>query len=158
MPTGIQPVSVSGVFIDSVSTIAKTSATLHLLPGLLGEPEQKDATKALIPFAEIRLGGRPVGDAGSDETVPPDDVPTMFTANVPLENLAFLLLDLTNELKRACTEVCGLGRDGLDVDHARMAVVRYFVAHLEREARQCRSRLDKAFGEPSSAEKTEKSD
>lgn len=147
-PTELKPVSVAGIFIDSVMTVMKTSATLHLVPGLLGDPDDDDAKKALIPFSEIRLGGRPVGEIESENVGPSEEIPTLFTASLPLENLAFVLLDLTNELKRACTEVCGLSRDGLDVDHGRMAVVRYFVAHLEKEARQCRTRLDAAFGEP----------
>lgn len=147
-PVGLKPVSVAGVFVDSVKTVMKTSATLHLVPGLLGESDDDDAKKALIPFGEIRLGGRPVGQIESEDVESSEDIPTLFAASLPLENLAFVLLDLTNELKRACTEVCGLGRGGLDVDHGRMAVVRYFVAHLEKEARQCRTRLDAAFGEP----------
>lgn len=158
-PPEVLPVGVGGMFIDTVSVIPKTSASLHLLPGKLdvgtkSEGEGKsDRVKVLIPFAEVRLGGNPIGEDDHNlEEHGNIDPPTVFEANLPLENLAFVLVDLANDLKRMCGEVADIGDGSLKVDPARMAVVRYFVAHLERQARQCRIKLDATYGTPQEPE------
>lgn len=147
-PPELQAVSIHGLYVDSVNVIPKTAASLHLMPGRLDSAEEDVRRKVLVPFVELRLGGGKLKDIENDGDIAEEDVPTLFTANVPLENLAFMLLDLTSDLKRICQEVCSLGNGELTVDSARMAAVRYFVAHLERQARSCRVRLDDHYGEP----------
>lgn len=152
-PPDLQQVSVRGLYTDQVSVVAKTVASLHLLPGRL-EADDADASRpVLVPFAEMRLGGGLMADLKADEPLDEDFEPgTVFTANLSMENFAFILLDLTSDLARMCSEVAALGKGDLAVDPARMAHVRYFVAHLERQARSCRLRLDNAFGAPALAE------
>lgn len=155
-PPDLSPVSVHGRYADNVSVIPKTLASLHLVPGRL-DADGDEKPRVLIPFAEMRLGGMNIHQApeflpsGDDERASGDgedaDPPTLFAANLPLENLAYVLLDLTSDLKRICGEVCAMSGE-LAVDPARMAHVRYFVAHLERQARQCRLRIDNKYGPP----------
>jgi hypothetical protein len=144
----VKAVQVSGAFIDSVKIIPKTIATFVLSLGRLGDSDDEDSQKVLVPFAEVRLGGGPISEMVDGARSEDEDPPTLFLESLPLENLAYVLLDLTGDLKRICYEICSLGQSELAVDPARMAHVRYFMAHLERQARLCRIRLDQTFGAP----------
>jgi hypothetical protein len=144
-PPELKPVMVHGLYVDSVSVIPKTAASLHLLPAWLDDDDAEEKPKVLVPFAEMRLGGGSIQASVTDgEDIDP---PTLFTASIPLENLAYILLDLTSDMKRICNEICSMSGD-LAVDPARMAHVRYFAAHLERQARLCRFRIDSRYGAP----------
>lgn len=144
-PPELKAIGVAGGFPETVAVVARTTAALHLVTGTIDEDDE-NRRKVLLPFAEVRLGG---GDFSTmREMNDEDDLPTLFSATMSLENLAFMLLDLTNDLRRVCTETIAIGGGELAVDQTRMAHVRYFVAHLERQARSCRLRLDQAYGEP----------
>lgn len=149
-PPDLAPVQLSGTYIESVSVVARTLAQLHLSPGRIEEEQASELTKVLLPFAEVRLGGGAIGELATDDNseIETDTLPTLFTTSLPLENLAFVLLDLTSDLKRMCHEICEMGDGALGVDRARMAHVRYFLAHLERQARLARIRLDDRYGIP----------
>ena len=147
-PPEIEPVAMSGRFVDTVSIVPRTNASLHMMPGRFGKPGDEQRRKVLVPFAEMRLGGMPIKKLVEAEDQDESDPPTIFSASLPLENLAYVLLDLTNDLKRMCQEVCAIGDGELAVDPARMAHIRYFVAHLERQARLCRMGLDQKYGAP----------
>ncbi|MEG3166573.1 hypothetical protein U1737_00005 [Sphingomonas sp. LB3N6] len=138
--------TVSGTFTEKLSVVSRTSASLHLLTARVDVGEDQPPERVLLPFAEFRLGGAAMADAKdlSEE----DDPPTLLAGYLTLENLAFMVLDLTRDLKRVCSEVTALGSGDLSVDPQRMAHVRYFAAHIERNARACRLGLDKAFGAP----------
>jgi len=144
-PPDLKPAMVHGVYVDSVSVIPKTLASLHLVPARLDDDAAEEKPKVLVPFAELRLGGGSIKEVAKDGEE--GDLPTLFAANIPLENLAYILLDLTSDLKRICNEICSMSGD-LAVDPARIAHVRYFAAHLERQARQCRFRIDSRYGVP----------
>jgi hypothetical protein len=150
-PPAVKPATMVSAFTKSINIVPRTAATLHLMPGRLEDGSKEEQTKVLVPFAEVRLGGGVIADLPAELT-DEDEMPTLFSANMPLENLAFVLLDLTSDLKRLCTEAAAISGGELSVDPARMAHVRYFVAHLERQARQCRLRLDQAYGEPTTKE------
>lgn len=143
-PPEPRAVAVHGSYAENAVAIPRTIASLHLLPAVLEPDADGEHDKILMPFAEVRLGGGSLR-AGVDTDEEP---PTLFTANMPIENLAYILLDLTADLKRMCREVCEMGQGPLAVDAVRMAHVRYFVAHLERQARLCRLRLDAFYGAP----------
>ncbi|WP_242416454.1 hypothetical protein [Sphingomonas panni] len=136
-------VSVSGNISDSLSIVAQTNASLHLITGRLQAEEGRPGDKVLLPFAEFRIGGGSVEQV--KEIAQDDDPPTMLSATLTLENMAFMVFDLASDLRRVCDEASSLAKGDLKVDGTRMKMVRYFVTHLEWEAAACRHRLDEAF-------------
>lgn len=149
-PPEIDTVSIGATFTDGLKVIARTNAALHLIPGRIESEDDTPGKKVLVPFAEMRIGGARVADI--DETFDPEDSETLHTSTVSLENMAYMVLDLATDLRRLCAEAVQLSQGELAVDPVRMAHVRYFVAHLERQARICRLSLDKCYGAPEDAE------
>jgi len=147
-PPALAPVSVNGTFVDGTKLVTRTAASLHLTTGRLSTGDDAETRKVLVAFAEMRLGGSPVGREQPDDEADDEDTETLYATSMPLENFAFVLLDLARDLNRMCGEVTALHAANLTVDPARMAAVRYFVAHLERQARTCRVKLDEAYGVP----------
>lgn len=145
-PPEVRSVAISGSYPDSLSAIIRTNASLHLVTGRLEGETDQPPERVLLPFAEFRLGGGTMEEV--KDLTEDDDPPTLLSKSVSLENMAFMVLDLAQDLKRMCAEVSSIGRGSLSVDPQRMAHVRYFVAHLERQARSCKIGLDKAFGAP----------
>lgn len=147
-PPELLPAHVHGTYFETVKVIPRTLASLHLMPGQLGDDSDETNRTALLPLAEVRLGSAPLsGDSEND-----DESATLITANLPLENLAYVLLDLTSDLKRICSDICDMGEGRVVVDPARMAHVRFYLAHLERQARLARVRLDRRYGAPEADE------
>ena len=150
MPPDLKPVVIGGLFPDTVNVIPKTLVSLHLMTGRLEEEgEAEGRQKVLVPFAELRLGGGSIAEMLNDGLIADNaDPPTLFATTLSIENTAFVLLDLMSDLRRICVEVTSLAQGELVVEPGRMAHVRYFVAHLERQARLCRRSLDQVYGEP----------
>lgn len=148
-PPEIGTVSIGATFPDGLKVIARTAAALHLTTGQLDSEDGTPGKKVLVPFAEMRIGGARVADI--DDTFDPEESETLHTSTVSLENMAYMVLDLATDLRRLCAEAVQLSQGELAVDPVRMAHVRYFVAHLERQARMCRLSLDKCYGAPEDA-------
>lgn len=149
-PPELGSVSISATFPGDLKVIARTNAALHLVTGRLESEADTPDKKVLVPFAEMRIGGARVADI--DETFDPEDAETLHSSTVSLENMAYMVLDLATDLRRLCVEATQLSQGDLAVDPLRMAHVRYFVAHLERQARMCRISLDKCYGAPEEAQ------
>ena len=148
-PPELEAVSINATFPDGLKVIARTNAALHLITGRLESEDETPGKKVLVPFAEMRIGGARVDDI--DESFDPDQSETLHTSTVSLENMAYMVLDLATDLRRLCAETTQLSQGDLAIDPVRMAHVRYFVAHLERQARICRLSLDKCYGPPEDA-------
>jgi hypothetical protein len=133
------------------TVISRTTANLHLVPARVGEGDETQ--KVLLPFSELRLGSEAiVHDVDREGATADSDISMLLSATVPLENLAFILVDLAHDLRRMCNEVVAIGQGDLAVDPERMQVVRFFVAHLERQARNCRIQLDRTYPPPPETE------
>lgn len=145
-PPELSSVSISATFPDGLKVIARTNAALHLITGRFESEDDVPGKKVLVPFAEMRIGGARVADI--DETFDPEESEALHSSTVSLENMAYMVLDLATDLRRLCTEATQLSQGDLAIDPVRMAHVRYFVAHLERQARMCRLSLDKCYGAP----------
>ena len=145
-PPELREATITGSFTDGLQVISRTSAGLHILPGRVDGEDGEKSRKYLLPFAEVRLGGGKMAEMDPDDEG--RDPPTILTATLSLENMAFMVYDLMRDLRGLCSETSSIVGGKLAVDPTRMAHVRYFVAHIEKQARACRVELDKAFGEP----------
>ncbi len=145
-PPELRSLVISGSLSDALSVVTRTMASLHLVIGKTDDEDVEALEKFLVPLAQFRLGGGGIADVQNVDDAA--ESPMLLSATVSLENMAFMVVDLMTDLHRICVEVSSLAGGELAVDPVRMAHVRYYVAHLERQARMCRVRLDRVYGEP----------
>ena len=58
----------------------------------------------------------------------------MFSNVLPLENAAFLVVNLVSDLRSACEDLASLAGSGTPIERMRLEQTRYFLAHTVREA------------------------
>lgn len=149
-PPVVRAVALQGAYADTIAVVPQTAASLVIVPGRHPEEEDGERKKVLVPFAELSLKGGAIEAISQLEGDEDQKLPELLRQNVPVENLAFILMDLMKDLRRICIELSEIDSRKLEVDRARMGMVRFYVAHLERHARQCRLRLDNTYGAPDS--------
>src|SRR5690349_4196566 len=87
---GLSPIGVYGEVVSTFTAIRNTSSNSLFLVGEDG-PE-----KVLVPFAELNFI-----QSLEDE----DEEQMLFSAIVPLENMAFLLASLAEDMERNCASL-----------------------------------------------------
>lgn len=138
LPPDVPPVSISPSFSEIVTVIPQSASALVLGTGTL----QDERKTVLLPYVDLRLAGVRLGSGEVD----PEALKTIFTATVPLENLAFLLVDMMSDFRTLCQEIAELSRGELTVEPARLGHARYFIAHAQRQATQCLKILEDLTG------------
>ena len=123
-PEKVPNVRVVGDFSDQVRFVTSTGISIILN---FAKVEDSDVT-VLLPFADVKIeGGRP---NDSDELV--DEI--LFSNVLPLENVAFLVVNLVSDLRSACEDLASLAGSGTPIERMRLEQTRYFLAHTVREA------------------------
>lgn len=146
LPPEVADVTINDNFSSQVTVIPRTTANLILGSGTTESPAGDRSV--LLPYVEVRFLGDEIAKLSERPETPEAELRPLFTATLPLENAGFILLDMMADLKRICAAIGTMGTSGLSVEPTRMAHMRYFVAHLERQAVFCRRRLDDAYGIP----------
>ena len=148
-PPELEAVALGEVFSHMVTIIRSSRSTLVMGTGRVGDDELKQ--KVLLPFVDIRFRGHSLEGAASDED-DEGEIGELFTATLPIENMAYLALKLTRDIRRISSDMIEIGQGGIPLEATRIAYVRYYLAHIERQARLCRKQIDRRFGEPEAKE------
>ena len=123
-PDEIPNVRVVGDFSDQVRFVTSTGISIILN---FAKVEDTDAT-VLLPFADVKIkGGR---SDESDELVEE----ALFSHVLPLENAAFLVVNLVSDLRSACEDLASLAGSGTPIERMRLEQTRFYLGHTVREA------------------------
>lgn len=120
----IPSITVRGHFVDEISAVQGT--TMSLTVGL-GEVAGK---KVLVPLVNLKLIGAASEDA-ADELV--------FDSTLTVENLAFLTMDLADELSAVLDQLDTLSQGGTRPEPVRLDAARRFFEGAKTRVDDCLS-------------------
>ena len=130
-PAEIPVVEVVGDFVDGIRFVSSTT-----MSGLLGFAKLGDERRSvLIPYVEARVEG---GTTSADDE---RDRSAIFSGVLTLENAAFLIVNLTSDMRTVCEELATLTGGTTRIERRRLEQTRYLLAHTMREALVATSQL-----------------
>jgi hypothetical protein len=118
-----------GSFLDTIDFVEEASLSLLVSVGEL------DAThkKVLVPFVSARILG---SKQDTEDTTP------LFSAQLTLEDSAYLLSDFGSELALVLKDVAALNRGEVKLERKRLELVKAFVNDATKAIEECKSLLD----------------
>lgn len=122
-------IEVSGRFGDATMAFRRTSLSLLVNPGRYAENREP----VDIPFAHLAIDTVAAGEMEGD--------PETFRMTVPLENAAYLVADLSTDLKLAAGQIARMVSPKR-IEPARLAQMRHLALHAATEALACVYLLD----------------
>lgn len=123
-PIDVPMVQVVGDFTDQVRFVSSTAMSALLSFAKLVD---NDGT-VLLPFVDLKI----------QQEVPSDDgelaEETLLSMVLPMENAAFLAVNLVSDLRSVCEDLASLKGSGTALERKRLEQTRYYLAHTVREA------------------------
>jgi hypothetical protein len=133
----ISKVALAGRFAENVAIIPSTLSTFVLSSGFLEDEERF----VMLPFVEMTMQGLHQGEVPDGRL--PDDLTTLFSHTLPLENAVWLAFDLLHDFRVASERLESMVDGNLQFDEARMQHAIKFAELASQEATRCAAALKK---------------
>ena len=142
----IPKVALAGKFAEDVTIIPSSLSTMVLSSGFLEDDERF----VMLPFVEMTMQGLHQGEVPDGRL--PDDLTTLFSHTLPLENAVWLAFDLLHDFRTAAERLESMVDGKLEFDEARMQHAIKFAELASQEATRCAAALKKLTETASSKE------
>ncbi|GGI25659.1 MULTISPECIES: hypothetical protein [Bradyrhizobium] len=121
--------------LDRLTFVSTTFSSLIMSMGRVG----RDNREVLVPLVEVRFEG----PSGQDESA----LKSFFSELVPLENLAFVLEDISGDLATVCHQLSAVSEGPVKPDLRRLAETSRFLQDAKSNLDKCLADLER-IGQP----------
>ncbi|UWU75577.1 hypothetical protein N2603_37135 [Bradyrhizobium huanghuaihaiense] len=117
--------------VDRLTYISTTFSSLVMSMGRAA----RDNRDVLVPLVELKFEG----PTGQDDTISK----TFFSELVPLENIAFVLEDMSNDLTTVCHHLSAVGAGPVKPDFKRLGETRRLLNEAKGNLEKCLADLER---------------
>jgi len=117
-------------FVDRVTFVSTTFSALVLCIGKVVH----DDSEVLVPLVDVKFEG----PAGLDQSASK----TLFSEMMPLENMAYILEDMSSDLITICRHLKGSSSGQMKPDPKRMGETKRFLAEAKSNLERCLADLE----------------
>lgn len=122
------------VYGDFPGRVMHVPTTLTSLLMIVGNLDDEKKTPVLVPYVEIKIGGE-----GENE----DDVETLFSHVVTVENAAYMIFDMARDYKDVCQRLAGISKSEVRPLSSQIEQVSEYITRARSEIEECTAVLSK---------------
>lgn len=116
--------------VDRVTYISSTYTSLLMCMGKVAQ----DKPDVLVPLVDVRFDG-----PNTDEAATPN---TLFYQLMTIENLAFVLEDVTNDLMTVCQHLSAASSGRAKPDANRLSTMKTYLSQAKSNLERCLSEIE----------------